>query len=102
MQVAVSQGGQKVPVADARSGWTLGLDAVNTILPSRREKGTGPICRLGPEGASHKLDLSPFPFGNDDFQLDAQSVTVTHGGQVKVKVIVPRSLEKEANAHEVS
>jgi len=25
------------------------------------EKGTGPICRNGPEGASHKLDLSPFP-----------------------------------------
>ena len=26
-----------------------------------REKGTGPICRDGPEGAAHKLDLSPFP-----------------------------------------
>ena len=25
------------------------------------EKGTGPICRNGPKGASHKLDLSPFP-----------------------------------------
>ncbi len=25
------------------------------------EKGTGPICRNGPHGASHKLDLSPFP-----------------------------------------
>jgi glucosamine-6-phosphate deaminase len=25
------------------------------------EKGTGPICRNGPEGAGHKLDLSPFP-----------------------------------------
>jgi formate hydrogenlyase subunit 6/NADH:ubiquinone oxidoreductase subunit I len=24
------------------------------------EKGTGPICRNGPKGASHKLDLSPF------------------------------------------
>jgi len=27
------------------------------------EKGTGPICRNGPEDASHKLDLSPFPVG---------------------------------------
>jgi RNA polymerase sigma factor (sigma-70 family) len=27
----------------------------------RAEKGTGPICRNGPPGASHKLDLSPFP-----------------------------------------
>ena len=26
-----------------------------------REKGTGPICRDGPAGASHKLDQSPFP-----------------------------------------
>jgi hypothetical protein len=26
-----------------------------------QEKGTGPICRDGPKGASHKLDLSPFP-----------------------------------------
>ncbi len=25
-----------------------------------RKKGTGPICRNGPMGASHKLDLSPF------------------------------------------
>ena len=28
---------------------------------SKAEKGTGPICRNGPKGASHKLDLSPFP-----------------------------------------
>jgi len=33
--------------------------------------GTGPICRNGPEGASHKLDLSPFSarwlLGNQGF-----------------------------------
>ena len=27
----------------------------------KAEKGTGPICRNGPKGAAHKLDLSPFP-----------------------------------------
>ena len=27
----------------------------------RREKGTVPICRNGPKGASHKWGLSPFP-----------------------------------------
>jgi len=27
---------------------------------SGKKKGTGPICRNGPKGASHKLDLSPF------------------------------------------
>jgi len=26
----------------------------------RLEKGSGPICRNGPEGASHKSDLTPF------------------------------------------
>ena len=34
-------------------------------LPERPDqegkKGTGPICRNGPSGAAHKLDLSPFP-----------------------------------------
>jgi 5-methylcytosine-specific restriction endonuclease McrA len=28
--------------------------------PGSGKKGTGPICRDGPKGASHKLDLSPF------------------------------------------
>jgi hypothetical protein len=27
------------------------------------KKGTGPICRNGPKGALHKLDLSPFSVG---------------------------------------
>jgi fumarate hydratase class II len=31
------------------------------LAGGRGEKGTGPICRNGPEGAAHKLDLSPFP-----------------------------------------
>ncbi len=34
--------------------WKLGATASG-------EKGTGPICRNGPKGAAHKLDLSPFP-----------------------------------------
>ena len=29
-------------------------------ITAGRKKGTGPICRNGPQGASHKLDLSPF------------------------------------------
>ena len=60
VQVAVSQGGEKVQVADAKSGWTLSLDA-------------------------GKYDLA-VEGGDDQFQLDSESVTVTHGGQVKVKV----------------
>ncbi len=35
------------------------LDLGSSAAPGE-EKGTGPICRNGPEGASHKLDLSPF------------------------------------------
>ncbi|MFZ1933729.1 MAG: 4-hydroxythreonine-4-phosphate dehydrogenase PdxA [Thermoguttaceae bacterium] len=38
---------------------TAGRAAQQT--PRRRaKKGSGPICRNGPEGASHKLDLTPF------------------------------------------
>ena len=40
---------------------TLGCRRVVQVRSLRREKGTGPICRHGPEGAAHKLDLSPFP-----------------------------------------
>ncbi len=40
------------------------LDCINRAADKRDrqggEKGTGPICRNGPKGASHKLDLSPF------------------------------------------
>ena len=38
--------------------FTLICDMVNA---STREKGISPIYRNGPEGAAHKLDLSPFP-----------------------------------------
>jgi 5-methylcytosine-specific restriction endonuclease McrA len=33
------------------------------------KKGTGPICRNGPQGAAHKLDLSPFCFC-DELTID--------------------------------
>jgi uroporphyrinogen III methyltransferase/synthase len=36
-------------------------NGVRYLLGRAAEKGTGPICRNGPEGAAHKLDLSPFP-----------------------------------------
>ena len=39
------------------------------------KKGIGPICRNGPEGASHKLDLSPFSSTVPDRELGACSAT---------------------------
>ena len=60
VQVTVSRGGQEAKVADAKSGWTLSLSS-----------GTYGLAAQG---------------GDDRFQLDQQSVTVTHGGQVKVRV----------------
>jgi hypothetical protein len=41
----------------------LGCHESHSRTPEIRlkEKGTGPICRNGPEGAAHQLDLSPFP-----------------------------------------
>ncbi len=37
-----------------------GRSLLPLIFGQAGEKGTGPICRNGPQGASHKLDLSPF------------------------------------------
>jgi FAD:protein FMN transferase len=39
------------------------------------EKGRGPICRNGPKGASHKLDLSPFP-AESRFEMNPADHTV--------------------------
>jgi diguanylate cyclase (GGDEF)-like protein/PAS domain S-box-containing protein len=42
-------------------GHTIKLSASIGIVTSwEPKKGTGPICRNGPEGAAHKLDLTPF------------------------------------------
>jgi serine/threonine protein kinase/WD40 repeat protein len=60
VQVAVSQGGRKVQVVDARSGWTLSLAAGEYDLTVRGS--------------------------TDQFQLGPDTVTVKHGGVVKVKV----------------
>ena len=40
------------------------------------KKGTGPICRNGPEGASHKLDLSPFSL---ELDVDAFESVLANG-----------------------
>ena len=42
------------------------------IFWSSEEKGTGPICPDGPEGASHKLDLSRF----SSYRLNLAIVTL--------------------------
>jgi formylglycine-generating enzyme required for sulfatase activity/serine/threonine protein kinase len=60
VQVAVYQGGEKVQLVDAKSGWRLSLS------PGKYD--------LAVEG------------GNDQVQLDWRTITVTRGGQVKVKV----------------
>ena len=67
VQLAVSQGGEKVQLVDAKSGWTLSLSA-----------GKYDVAVQG---------------GDDEFQLDSESITVTRGGQAKVKVTLkPASL----------
>lgn len=44
-------------------GTTAAWCAIDATWLPEPEKGTGLICRNGPEGAPHKLDLSPFPVG---------------------------------------
>ncbi len=104
VQVAVSQGGQKVQVADARSGWTLSLDAGNYDLavdvagtlrvPSARVPDASLDARheVTPNRGADGTRSVPATFDADDFQLDPQSITVTHGGQVKVKVTLKPAL----------
>jgi formylglycine-generating enzyme required for sulfatase activity len=60
VQVVVSQGGEKVEIADAKSGWTLSLNA-------------------------GKYDLS-VQGGDDRFLLDSRSVVVKRGESLKVRV----------------
>ena len=50
------------------------------------EKGTGPICRNGPEGAGHRLDLSFFRVGID--------------GEAEFLGLVCRYLDNQATADE--
>jgi formamidopyrimidine-DNA glycosylase len=46
----------------------VGKRVVLQLDAGQAKKGTGPICRNGPDGAAHKLDLSPFspPAGPGD------------------------------------
>ena len=64
----VDEDGRKITTLAAwqkRSGqirdWWLDFLGQLKIQRQAREKGTGPFCRNGPEGASHKRVLSPFP-----------------------------------------
>jgi len=55
----------KAAIAASTVDRILPLEKIGPFLVetccAKQEKGTGPICRNGPQGASHKLDLSPFP-----------------------------------------
>ena len=74
----IKQRGGLTVVQDAAAECTdmpkaaIAASTVDRILPLEKigpflvetcgaEKATGPICRNGPEGPSHTLDLSPFP-----------------------------------------
>jgi formylglycine-generating enzyme required for sulfatase activity len=91
VQVAVSQGGEKVQVADAKSGWTLSLDAGKYDL-AVNVSGTlrVPSARVPDTSLDARHEFTPNP-GADGTRsvpdtFDADNITVTHGGQVKVKV----------------
>jgi len=56
---SAAEGAELVALVDSPT-CRLHLDC-KAMATEKREKGTGPISRNGPEGASQKLDLSPFP-----------------------------------------
>ena len=47
----------------------------------QRGKGDGSNLPVGPEGASHKLDLSPFPRQKDVVLIGANAMLVSFGGE---------------------
>ena len=61
VQVAVSQGGEKVQVADARSGWTLSLDAGKYDLAVQAGKGDRSNLPERPGGCFAQIGPVPFP-----------------------------------------
>jgi beta-galactosidase len=83
VEVVVPPGGRRISV-------TLPIENVTPWSPDNphlyvarvrliAKKGTGPICRNGPEGASHKLDLSPFLIDEVDTRFGMRSFTVQDG-----------------------
>ena len=68
----------------------------------RPEKGTGPICRNGPQPtfgrcpASHKLDLSPFPAGRAG-QMNAGAAAAT--GEILLFLHADTHLPEHYDAH---
>ena len=77
----------------ARSDFFEDIHFLTDRLPPEREKGTGPICRNGPEGASHKLDLSPFPAGRRVFP--ASTGIGTEGRRVMMSAIALATERKD-------
>ena len=68
--------------AEAAARMAPVFTSMTTIAPPA-EKGTGPICRNGPEGASHKLDLSPFPRA-DSNRAAAVTILKTEPGGIAI------------------
>ncbi len=89
---------QKVPVPFSGLRVSLGIRPDNLQLqPSSgdTEKGTGPICRHGPEAgtdakrwSAHKLDLSPFPASSPWHIAGTVEVVEPLGGTMDVHVTV--------------
>ncbi len=69
----------------------------NLPAPPPAEKGTGPICRNGPKGASHKLDLSPFPQASKSHEGDALGLAIGQSRLTATPLQVARLMAAVAN-----
>jgi len=55
--------------AEAVPPYSHGSHCSKLIEVLRGRKGSGLICRNGPEGAAHELDPTPFPIGLDHYEV---------------------------------
>jgi hypothetical protein len=73
-------------------------------MPVALKKGTGPICRNGPQGALHKLDLFPFSApkeywtatGSEKQDVGRFEVTGDEADRYKFRVPMLRNIAKTA------
>jgi hypothetical protein len=68
-----------------------------TVYAVRPEKGISPIYRNGPEGASHKLELSPFPASDPPTAADREPNNWIQSDNPKIIALAKEAVGNESD-----